>query len=77
MYMVYAELGRHPISININYRMISFWYKIVTGKPVKLSSLLYQYMYSNGNSNFKWLHHICSILCNIGRNDIWLSQQNH
>ena len=77
MYMVYAELGRHPISLDINCRMISFWTKIITGKQSKLSSLLYQYMYSNGNYDFKWLHHIRSFLCNVGRNDIWLSQQNH
>ena len=32
MYMVYAELGRHPISLDVNCRMISFWTKIITGK---------------------------------------------
>ena len=31
-YMLYAELGRHPIDITIKSRMIGFWNRIVTGK---------------------------------------------
>ena len=36
-YMVYGELGRYPIEIDIKLRMVSFWAKILTGKQTKLS----------------------------------------
>ena len=42
--MLHAELGRHPIQINIKSRMIGFWLSIVNGKESKLSKLLYSIM---------------------------------
>ena len=32
IYMLHAELGRHPIQNNIKSRMIGFWLSIVNGK---------------------------------------------
>ena len=29
-YMLYAELGRHPIEITIKQRMVSFWTRLIT-----------------------------------------------
>jgi hypothetical protein len=31
-YMVYGELGRYPIIIDIKVKMINFWCKIIMGK---------------------------------------------
>ena len=36
-YMLHAELGRHPIQINIKSRMIGFWLSIVNGKESKFN----------------------------------------
>ena len=41
IYMLHAELGHHPIQIDIKSRMIGFWLSIVNGKESKLSKLLY------------------------------------
>jgi hypothetical protein len=35
-YMVYDELGRYPIRIDIKARMINFWCKIIMGKQSKI-----------------------------------------
>ena len=40
--MIYAELGRYPIQITIDARMIKFWNKIVIGKQNKMSYYCYQ-----------------------------------
>ena len=40
--MIYGELGRYPLSIVIKKRIISFWYKLVSGNANKLSSSLYR-----------------------------------
>ena len=37
-YMLYAELGRHPIEIIIKARMVGFWNRLVTSKQTKLSA---------------------------------------
>ena len=33
--MLHAELGQHPIQINIKSRMIAFWLSVVNGKESK------------------------------------------
>ena len=46
-YMVYGELGRYPISIDIKVRMIKFWCKLIMGKQSKLSHICYKLLYYN------------------------------
>ena len=42
--MLHAELGWHPIQIDIRKRTMGFWLTIVNGKQSKLSKLLYTVM---------------------------------
>ena len=44
-YMVYGELGRNPIRINIKVRMINFCCKIIMGKQSKISHICYKLLY--------------------------------
>ena len=37
MYMVYSELGRHPISVNISCRMLNVLSNLITGKQENFS----------------------------------------
>lgn len=65
--MSYGEIGRVPIDVVINVRMISFWNKLLTYNQ-KLSSILYRIMYmlsQRENVNFKWINHIKSIFDNV------------
>jgi hypothetical protein len=39
--MVYGELGRYPITIDIKVRMITFWCKLIMRKQRKLSHICY------------------------------------
>jgi hypothetical protein len=32
--MIYGELGRYPLEINIKSRIISFWAKLLSGKEL-------------------------------------------
>ena len=34
--MVYGEYGRKPLEIKIKTQIVSFWSKLITGKPTKL-----------------------------------------
>jgi hypothetical protein len=42
--MVYGELGRYPLNIHINVRMIVFWLKLKSSN--KLSSNVYQLLFT-------------------------------
>ena len=56
--MVYGELGRFPMTVFIQTRMINFLSKIVCGKEDKLSYRLYKilhYLSDHGNFHSPWL----------------------
>ena len=54
---LYGELGRYPIS-----RMISYWYRLITGKESKIALQIYKYMLNQPIQNFMWINKIKEIL---------------
>ncbi|MES9880523.1 MAG: reverse transcriptase family protein [Sedimenticola sp.] len=74
-YMLYAELGRYPLEITIKSRMIAFWNRIVTGKDVKLSNLLFEHALSTDNFEFKWLKQVKSIFDNTGKSNNFVNRK--
>lgn len=75
-FIVYGELGRTPLVVDIKSRMISYWCKLIIGKQHKFCSILYKFLYSKflDDSEFKWLNFIKSVFEETGLNNIWLSQ---
>ena len=66
--MLHAELGRHPIKMNIKSRMINFWLSVVNRKESKLSKLMYAIIFKeqeNGVYDFKWIRCINGILVSV------------
>jgi hypothetical protein len=53
-YMIYGELGRYPVEIDIKIRIISFWAKIICGKQSKISCIMYSLS-----------HHLKVCVCHI------------
>ena len=56
-YMIYGELCRYPVEIDIKIRIISFWAKIICGKQSKISYIMYSlshHLYSQQNFDIKW-----------------------
>jgi hypothetical protein len=61
--MVYGELGRYPIELQIKMKMLCFWNKIV-GNPDKLSDQIYRLLFKlliSGNRDIPWVNYIKSI----------------
>ncbi len=72
--MVYGESGRHPLSLDVKHRMVSFWAKLVTGNESKLSSVIYSLaykLYSNDQIKIPWLVDVHNTLNNCGFSNIW------
>ena len=64
--MLYAELGRNPIDIQI---MIGYWISLVNNENLnKFSRKIYDIMLAefNRGQNFKWLNFIKEILISVG-----------
>ena len=67
--MLYAELGRNPIDIQIKSRMIGYWISLVNNENLnKFSRKIYDIMLAefNRSQNFKWLNYIKEILISVG-----------
>ena len=75
IYMLHGELGRYPITILIQSRMIAFWSRLVNGNIDKLSYKIYSFMLNSG-TNYKWIAKIKNILDSTGLTNIWLQQFN-
>ena len=70
-YMIYGELGRYPILINVKVRMVTFWGRIIIDDGNKLSSKLYKLLYDTESA---WVKCVKSILYECGMQYIWDSQ---
>ena len=76
-YLLYGELGRYPVHISVKLRLITFWFRLLTGKQSKLSLLVYNLLLNDMNNhvyNNKWLLFVKSILDDAGYTHIWISQ---
>ena len=68
-YMIYGELGRYPLEIDIKSRIISFCAKLLSGKELKLSKIIYNlcyYMSIKNVEHFTWLDNVKKILNECG-----------
>jgi hypothetical protein len=73
-YMVYGELGRYPIDIDIKVRIISYWARLLSGKQAKFSNVfnrLSRNLNENGDTNLNWVYFIRTILNECGFTYIW------
>ena len=82
--MVYGELGRYPLLIDVKTRIISYWARLVTGKDSKIAYILYSFVklkFAEDSLTLPWLKCVKSILDECGLsyvfnstdiNPIWL-----
>ena len=74
--MVYGELGRHPLNIRVQLRMISFWCKPIQNEN-KLSGIRYKLMFNlqmKADYDFRWISHIRSVFDRTGLGYIFRNQ---
>lgn len=73
-FMIYGELGRYPLEIDIKLRILNYWSKLMCGKQEKLPVILYKYAYKKYGMNIPWLNNIKSILDSCGLSYVWNAQ---
>lgn len=72
---VYGELGRYPIKMNIQVKMIKFWGKLIVNER-SIAGSLYRVLYNRENEKkiSKWFSCVKNILEKCGLAYIWISQ---
>lgn len=78
--MIYGELGRYPLEIQIKTRIISYWSRILTGKDTKIAKLIYDLgicMNHEIGGKMLWYENIKHILNICGLSNIWIDQTIH
>ena len=73
-YMIYGELGRYPLNINIKLHIIHNWSKLIYGKQEKLPVLLYNFSRHKYGNDISWLNNVRTILDECGMSIIWETQ---
>ena len=70
-FMVYGELGRYPISVDIKVRTIMYWANLVQPKREKLPSKLYMLAVK---FDLPWVKNVKKIFDDCGLSYIWNNQ---
>ena len=76
--MVYGELGRYPLHIDIKKRMIGYWGSLLNGKESKTSRVMYDCLlnlHTTGTYSAPWIIAVQQILDDCGLSYIWLEQK--
>jgi hypothetical protein len=78
--MVFGELGKYPLDVNIKCKMLCYWFKLIN--PVnknKLSSIMYRFthkLYMQDMIASDYLSFIENTLNEIGLSGFWILQEN-
>lgn len=75
--MVYGELGRYPICISVQKRLVGYWARLIESKESKLSRILYNCLLDLSTSGVyvsPWVSQVRKILDDCGLSYIWLNQ---
>lgn len=76
---LYGELGRYPLSIVIQTRMINYWARLNNSKNSKLNVILYNSLLELHNKNIyrsKWILQIKSIFDACGMSNVFENPTN-
>eukprot|EP00916_Digyalum_oweni_P018122 GHVL01030444.1.p1 GENE.GHVL01030444.1~~GHVL01030444.1.p1 ORF type:complete len:236 (+),score=13.61 GHVL01030444.1:277-984(+) len=78
--MIFGELGRYPLDVNMKCRMLCYWYKLIS--PIhknKFSSIVYCFTYKLYINKMIESNYLCFIektLNEIGLSGLWTFQEN-
>ena len=74
--MIYGELGTTPLHLKIKSRVLSFWYRMVSGSKDKICYNLYKlmhFLHENDLFHSDWIKAVHNTPNTLGLSDIWLS----
>jgi hypothetical protein len=71
---LYGELGHFPLHVYRHHNILKYWYHIWSVKPPIVYEI-YKLLLTDANKGKnKWASNVKDLLCNLGFNDLWISQ---
>ena len=78
--MVFGELGKYPLDVNMKCRMLCYWFKLIDpANTNKFSSIVYKFtykLYTQKNVASDYLGFIEKTLNELGLSGFWILQEN-
>ena len=71
---LYGELGHFPLHVYRHDNMLKYWYHILSVKPLIVYEIYNLSLTDANNGKNKWASNETDLLCNLGFNDLWISQ---
>ena len=79
--MIYSEVGKLPLELTINKRILSFWIKVSEDSRFKYSNVIYKSMlqlyHPAGRYDFPWFRKIKEILTSCNFSNLWQDQSQY
>ena len=75
--MVYGEVGKLPLQVTIDKRLMSFWLRLLTKDESSLAHIVYMIahnLFVRDVYKAKWLCRVKHIVDNCGLSYLWLNQ---
>ena len=76
-YMVYSEVGKLPLQVTIDKRLVSFWLRLFNKEESPLAHIVYMIahnLFVRDVYKAKWLCRVKNIVDNCGLSYLWLNQ---
>ena len=76
---IYGELGRIPMRIKRQIKMIKYWIKLINTPKNSYTNIVYTQLRQDADNNItyngkNWATHIKNTLDHLGMSDIWINQ---
>ena len=74
-YMIYGELDRYPLDIDIKLRKIAYWTKLIISKEIWLSSIAYK-LYIVNKTVLPFIRNVNKMSDECGYSNVWDKQSS-
>lgn len=74
--MVYYELGRFPLIYLRMYKIVKYWFKILSTDNCILKNCYMEQLQTFCENKNSWIYQLKQLLFRLGLNDMWYNQDN-
>ena len=78
--MVYGEVGKLPLQVTVDKRMINYWIRLLNKDSTSYASIIYTItlkLFISGEYKTQWLSRVKCILDNCGLSYIWFEPKSY
>ena len=74
--MIYFELGRYPLIYNRMYRILKYWFKLLSTNNCILRACYIDQLKNFSDNKNSWIYSVKQLVFSLGLNVFWYNQEN-